>query len=77
MAECRARLVFDEETRIMVWNLFKEAPTPVGYDPTIIPGWDKPTSDSFVAMKLEPWRLRVFPGTALTGEGRILTWMEG
>ncbi len=77
VAECRATWAFDDETCTMVWDLLKNAPEPVGYDPAIIPQWDKPTSDSFAALRLEPWRLRVFPGTALLGEGgEILTWKE-
>ena len=52
-------------------------PAPVGYDPAIIPAWEKPTSDAFAALKLEPWRLRVFPGTALLSGGtvgEVLVW---
>lgn len=74
-AECRATWAFDDETRTMVWNLFKDAPPPVGYDPALIPVWDDPTSPSFAALRLEPWRLRVFPGTVLLqGEGEVLHW---
>jgi len=50
---------------------------PVGYDPAIIPVWTSPTADTFAALRLEPWRLRVFPGTALMSGGAIgdiLTW---
>jgi hypothetical protein len=75
IAECRAVWHFDDETRTTVWDKFLHAPAPVGYDPAIVPAWDKPTSDSFAALRLEPWRLRVFPGTALlTGTGDILLW---
>ena len=49
----------------------------VGYDPTIIPQWTSPTADAFAVLRLEPWRLRVFPGTALAGQGKVLTWKEG
>jgi hypothetical protein len=74
-AECRATWAFDDETRTMVWNLFAEGPAPVGYDPAIIPGWETPTSPAFAALRLDPWRLRVFPGTALLGQGgEVLTW---
>ncbi len=77
VAECRATWAFDEATRRSVWNRFSEAPAPVGYDPAIIPGWDSPTSASFAVLRLEPWRLRVFPGSALFGKGgTILTWQE-
>jgi hypothetical protein len=75
VAECHARWAFDLETREMVWNLLKEGPEPVGYDPAIIPGWDRPSDDAFAALRLAPWRLRVFPGSVLLGQGGdVLTW---
>ncbi|MEZ4708785.1 MAG: hypothetical protein R3A44_16365 [Caldilineaceae bacterium] len=75
VAECRASWAFDDETRTRVWDLFLNGPAPVGYDPAIVPGWDSPTSDAFAALRLEPWRLRVFPGTILLGQGgNLLTW---
>ena len=74
-AECGATWIFDDDTRAMVWDKFKNAPGPVGYDPALIPGWDSPRSEAFAALRLEPWRLRVFPGTILLeGEGDVLTW---
>ena len=75
-AECRATWVFDDETRRWVWELFRHGPEPVGYDPAIVPAWkDGPTSGAFAALRLDPWRLRVLPGTAmLGGGGEILTW---
>jgi len=76
-AECHAEWAFDIETRTMVWDLLKNAPAPVGYDPAIIPGWEKPTDDAFAALRLTPWRLRVFPGSVLLGQGgEVLTWKE-
>ena len=49
----------------------------MGYDPAIIPGWDAPTSESFAVLRLEPWRLRVAPASAMMGEdGAVLTWRE-
>ena len=75
-AECRAELVYDDDTRRMVWDLFEHGPEPVGYDPRIVPQWaGGPTSDAFAAIRLEPWRLRVMPGTMmLGGAGELLTW---
>jgi general stress protein 26 len=74
-AECAAELVYDDETRTEVWERFKNAPAPVGYDPAIVPVWTGPTGPEFVAMKLTPWRLRVMPGTLmLAGKGDLLTW---
>jgi hypothetical protein len=69
VAECRAAWHIDDETRTRIWNAFKDAPAPVGYDPAMIPGWDGPTSPRFAALRLEPYRLRVFPGTVLLGRG--------
>jgi len=77
VAECRATWVFDDETRTLVWNLFLKAPEPVGYNPTIIPGWDSPTSEKFAALRLDPWRLKVFPGSVIMGQGgEVMTWRE-
>lgn len=77
VAECRAAWGFDDETRTRVWELFATTPGPVGYDPAIIPGWDSPTADAFAVLHLEPWRLRVFPGTVLLGQGgEVLVWRE-
>lgn len=75
VAECEAEWAFDVETRREVWARFKNAPAPVGYDPAIIPGWNSPDDDAFAALLLIPWRLRVFPGSALLGQGgETLVW---
>ena len=77
LAECRAEWRLDLETRREVWDKFKNAPVPVGYDPSIIPPWTSPEADAFGALRLEPWRLRVFPGTMLLQQtGEVLTWAE-
>ncbi|MDE0368109.1 MAG: pyridoxamine 5'-phosphate oxidase family protein [Gammaproteobacteria bacterium] len=77
VAECRAEWVFDDEGRRMVWDLFANGPAPVGYDPAMIPGWDNALSPTFAALRLDPWRLRVMPGTALMqGTFEARTWRE-
>ena len=75
-AECGAELVYDDDTRIEVWERFVSAPEPVGYDPSMIPVWTSPTAESFVAMRLTPWRLRVMPGEVMTQARAdlLLTW---
>ncbi len=77
VAECRAQLALDDETRTLVWNSFLNAPAPVGYNPRIVPAWESPTCDAFAAIRMEPWRLRVFPGNILSGKGgKVLAWRE-
>ena len=75
-AECAAEWLLDDANCNEVWERFKAAPEPVGYDPAIVPAWsDGPTSDAFAILRLDPWRLRVFPGTVLLGQGgEVLTW---
>jgi hypothetical protein len=75
-AECRATWLDGPGERERIWQMFVDAPEPVGYDPAIVPAWkDGPTSPAFGALRLDPWRLRVFPGTALLGAaGSILEW---
>jgi hypothetical protein len=77
VADCRAIWANDDATRTQVWDMFLHGPAPVGYDPRIVPGWDSPTAEAFAALRLEPWRVRVFPGTALLGQGGgVLTWQD-
>lgn len=75
-AECHAVWHHDDDTCTRVWDLFANAPAPVGYDPRIVPPWaDGPTSPAFAVLQLDPWRLRVFPGTVLLrGVGEVLDW---
>jgi hypothetical protein len=75
-AECEITWAFDDSTRREVWELFRDTPAPVGYDPAIVPAWsDGPTSPAFAALRLDPWRLRVMPGSAMLGQGgEILRW---
>ncbi len=75
VAECRAEWIFDDAGRQMVWDLLANGPEPVGYDPSLIPAWTSPTADAFAGLRLEPWRLRVFPGSVLLGgQGEVLVW---
>jgi hypothetical protein len=77
VAECRAVLTMDDDTRRFVWDLFLSGPPPVGYDPRVVPAWTSPTADAFAVLRLEPWRLRVFPGSVLMGQGgQVLRWRE-
>jgi hypothetical protein len=74
-AECDAVFDASDEARAALWDRLENGPAPVGYDPAIIPGWDSPQSEGFGALVLDPWFLRVMPGSVLlAGTGEVLTW---
>ncbi len=74
-ADCLVEWYTDDDTRTTVWDKFVQAPEPLGYNPTIIPGWDSPTSPAFAVLRLAPYRLRVQPGTVMTAaSGTVLSW---
>lgn len=76
-AEVRATWHFDAETRSRVWTSFAELPPPLGYDPAIIPAWESSDSDAFAVLRLDPWLLRVMPGSVLMGQGgETLLWSQ-
>ncbi|HWM19613.1 MAG TPA: pyridoxamine 5'-phosphate oxidase family protein [Ilumatobacteraceae bacterium] len=69
-ADCDVEWDDDDGTKTRVWDLFASGPEPVGYDPAVIPAWaDGPLGGAFSVLRLDPYRLRVFPGTALLGGG--------
>jgi hypothetical protein len=74
-ADCRATWDDTSEGRAEGWRRFAEGPAPVGYDPSIVPGWTSPEAEGFGVLRLEPMWLRVMPGSVLmTGQGEVLTW---
>lgn len=78
LAECRATWVSDPDERLAVWDRLVAAPEPLGYDPSIIPGWTRDAGSPFTALRLDPWRLRVMDGSLMAGGtgGHLLTWHE-
>ena len=77
VAECHASWVEDLEGKQNIWDKFVNGPAPVGYDPSIIPGWESAGSENFAGLRLDPWRLRVMPGSVMTsGSGTVLTWKD-
>ncbi len=56
-ADCTAAWVGDPAVKEHVWNLFRDAPPPLGYDPApIFHALDHPR---FGVLKLTPWRIEV------------------
>lgn len=76
-ADCDTVWETDAGARVAGWQRFASAPAPVGYDPSIIPGWTSPDSPGFGILRLEPVRLRVMPGSLMmAGVGELLTWKK-
>lgn len=58
-AECKAEWEDDPAEKQRVWDLVKNAPPPVGYDPGLF--WQGgPGDPSFGALKLTPWRVELY-----------------
>lgn len=76
-AECTTAWEHGADQRAAGWRRFAGAPAPVGYEPSIIPGWTSPESESFGILRLEPFRLRVMPGSLMmAGVGELLRWKK-
>ncbi len=74
-ADCTTRWLTESGDLHTAWQRFARAPEPVGYDPSIVPGWTDPDAEGFGVIELAPSYLRVFPGSLLlTGQGDLLTW---
>jgi hypothetical protein len=74
-AQCDAEWDLSDEGRVAGWEAFASAPAPVGYVPSIIPGWEEPTAPRFGILRLRPWYLHVMPGALmLEGKGELLRW---
>jgi len=56
-------------------HICSTAPALVGYDPKIVPVWTSLSAPAFGVLRLKAWRLRVFLGAVLMGQGgKVLTW---
>jgi hypothetical protein len=74
-AECSTSWDDTPEGREAGWRRFAEGPQPVGYEPSLIPGWTSPEVPEFGVLRLRPHALRLLPGTVMTGgTGEFLTW---
>lgn len=58
-AECKASWADTQSMKDQVWELVKNAPPPVGYDPALF--WkDGPADPNFGALLLDPWRIEIY-----------------
>lgn len=69
--DCVAAWVDDLETKQRIWNLFRDTPEPVGYDPAV--DFIRPDHENFGLLQLKPWRIALvtFPAPSHAEGQRI------
>jgi general stress protein 26 len=74
-AECRAEWDDSPEEKRRIWDLYKNTPPPLGYDPAMIPVWkDGPSSPEFGVLKLTPWRIELYSIQDMMAGKPSLVW---
>jgi hypothetical protein len=77
-AECTAEWMDDPAERRRIWDLFKNTPPPLGYDPAIIPAWkDGPEGSEFGVLKLTPWRIELTGAPEMMSGQGPRVWRPG
>jgi general stress protein 26 len=62
--DAKAEWVDDAATKQRIWDLYKNTPPPLGYDPAMI--WQGGVTDpTYGLLKLTPWRLELYGLAAL------------
>lgn len=73
IADCAASWVGDRAVHSYVWDLFREADPPLGFDfEQIFP--DGPTVPDAALLRLDPWRLHVADLDVLYGRKQAFKW---
>jgi hypothetical protein len=73
VADCAAEWVTDTATRQRVWELYRDAPPPLGYDFwSVFP--DGPSGEAPSLLRLTPYRLRLADVETLSGRKTAPAW---
>ncbi|MEZ4671059.1 MAG: pyridoxamine 5'-phosphate oxidase family protein [Anaerolineae bacterium] len=70
--DCRAEWVDDLEEKRRIWDLFKNAPEPLGYDPAH--DFISYDHENFGLLKLTPWRIDIVSFPAESFEKGTQVW---
>ncbi|MEP6986118.1 MAG: pyridoxamine 5'-phosphate oxidase family protein [Chloroflexota bacterium] len=70
-ADCKTEWMTDLAEKRRVWNLFKNAPEPLGFDPA--QDFIEPEHENFGLLKLTPWRIDLvtFPAPSFNEGTRV------
>ena len=71
-ADCRVEWVEDLATKERIWNLFKNTPEPLGYDPA--PEFISYDHENFGLIKLIPWRIELVSFPAPSYDEGVKVW---
>lgn len=73
-ADCLTEWVEDLDVKRRVWELFKSAPPPLGFDPAH--DFVSPENEGFGLLKLTPWRIDLvsFPAPSFDAGTRV--WLQ-
>ena len=75
-ADCKAQWEDSAEDKHRIWELYKSAPPPLGYDPGMI--WEGgPEDPGFGLLKLTPWRIEVSSLDDMAAGKPPLVWRPG
>jgi general stress protein 26 len=56
--DCKTAWIDDLDQKQRIWQLCKDTPPPVGFDPT--PIYESPDHPNFGLLKLTPWRIELY-----------------
>lgn len=71
-ADCKVEWIDNVPEKQRVWDLYKNTPPPLGYDPGLFfPGVDNPDTG---LLKLTPWRIELFSLEGLASGRGALVW---
>lgn len=73
--DCTAEWVDDLSEKQRIWDLFKSAPEPLGYDPETT--FISPDHETFGLLKLTPWRIDLVSFPAPSFEEGTRVWRRG
>ena len=75
--DCTAAWVEERDQKVRIWDLFKNTPPPLGYDPAI--DFVRPDHEKFGLLKLTPWRIALvtFPAESHATGQRIWRRRDG
>jgi len=73
-ADCKAAWMTDPSEKRRVWELFKNAPEPLGFDPA--QDFIRPQHENVGLLKLTPWRIDLVSFPALSFNEGTRVWVN-